>query len=81
MTADEQMRDAVSAQLARLSEASAPHSAKRRYQSFVEVDVEASEFFDAETVERLGAVKDKVDPHGMFRANHPIGSPRTVTAG
>lgn len=42
------------------------------YASFVEEPSDASTFYDAETWERLRAVKALYDPENMFRGNHHI---------
>jgi hypothetical protein len=72
MFGDDAGRTAVEAQLVRIREAMAPYAAARRYYNFVEADVDASTFFDAETLARLERIRSAVDPRGMFRANHPI---------
>lgn len=72
MFGDEAGRRAIEAQLARVRAATAPYAAERRYFNFCEAKVDASTFFDAETLTRLRRVKTTVDPEGMFRANHAI---------
>jgi hypothetical protein len=72
MFGDEAGRRAIEAQLARVRVATAPYAAERRYFNFVEASVDASTFFDEQTLARLRRVKTAVDPTGMFRANHPI---------
>jgi hypothetical protein len=69
---DEAGRKAIEAQLGRVRAATAPYAAERRYFNFVEASVDASTFFDGETLARLRRIKATVDPAGMFRANHPI---------
>jgi FAD/FMN-containing dehydrogenase len=69
---DDAAQAAVEAYLARVKRATAPYAAERRYYNFVEEDVEASTFFDAETLARLQRIRRVVDPEGIFRANHPI---------
>ena len=68
----------MEAHLTRISEACEPHYARRRYMNFIEADVEPSECFDVETLERLRRVKAQVDPDGMFLANHPLGVEQAV---
>jgi FAD/FMN-containing dehydrogenase len=57
----------------RLAGALDPWSSGRRYQNFAERPLGAESFFEPEVRDRLAAIKAKVDPSGMFRANHPIG--------
>jgi hypothetical protein len=72
MFGDPDGKAAVEAHLARIGEATARYAAERRYFNFVEADVDASTFFDSETLARLRRVRATVDPEGMFRANHAI---------
>ena len=60
------------AHAARLTEALDPWSSGRRYQNFTERPVEPGSFFEPETQSRLTAIKARVDPDGLFQANHPI---------
>jgi FAD/FMN-containing dehydrogenase len=57
----------------RLAGALDPWSSGRRYQNFAERPLGAESFFEPEVRDRLAAIKAKVDPSGMFKANHPIG--------
>lgn len=74
MFADEPSRAAVEASLAQLREAAAPYSGVRRYYNFVETQIEASDLFEADSLERLRQVKAQVDPDGIFQANHALGA-------
>ena len=56
----------------RLTEALDPWSSGRRYQNFAERPLGPESFFEPDIHSRLAAIKAKVDPHGVFRANHPI---------
>jgi FAD/FMN-containing dehydrogenase len=60
------------AHAARLTEALDPWSSGRRYQNFAERPIAPGFFFDPETQSRLAAIKARVDPDGLFQANHPI---------
>jgi FAD/FMN-containing dehydrogenase len=44
----------------------------RRYQNFTERPLGPEFFFEPEVRGRLAAIKAKVDPDGVFRANHPV---------
>ena len=46
------------------------------YFNFTEHPVELTRLFDTATLRRLRAVRAKVDPTGLFRANHPIPAAR-----
>ncbi len=72
MFGDDAGRSAVEAQLDRVRAAAARYATARRYLNFVEADVDASAFFDPETLARLRSIKAAVDPDDIFRANHPI---------
>ena len=43
-----------------------------RVLNFTEEPVDASSGYDAEAWGRLCAIRDVVDPTGLFRANHPL---------
>jgi FAD/FMN-containing dehydrogenase len=72
MAADAGMKEVMAAQIARIREGCAPYAAARRYLSLVEAEVEPSELFEAEALDRLRRVESAVDPDGIFRANHGI---------
>jgi hypothetical protein len=65
-------REAVVAQLAMMEEVFEPVDTGRRYLNFTEETCDPATFFGPETVERLRAVKARVDPFEVIRANHPI---------
>lgn len=56
----------------RLTAALDPWSSGRRYQNFTERPLGSEFFFEPEARSRLAAIKAKVDPDGVFLANHPI---------
>jgi hypothetical protein len=56
----------------RLGAALDPWSNGRRYQNFVERPADPGSFFEPRARRGLEAVKARVDPDGLFRANHPI---------
>jgi FAD/FMN-containing dehydrogenase len=60
------------AHAARLTKALDPWSSGRRYYNFAEQPLEPGSFFDPETQSRLTAIKARVDPDGLFQANHAI---------
>jgi hypothetical protein len=67
------LRDAVLGELGAMRGALAPYLGEKLYANFVEhVGVEPSEVWDAETLARLRAVKQAVDPANLIRSNHPI---------
>ena len=61
----------IAAALDAVSAAVAPYRAGD-YPNFVEDQVDASAFFDADTWERLRRVKALYDPQDLFRGNHHI---------
>jgi FAD/FMN-containing dehydrogenase len=58
--------------LAKLDAALAPYSSARKYLNFTETPSAPDEFFEKATLDRLRAVKTRVDPEGIFRSNQPI---------
>ena len=60
------------AHAARLTAALDPWSSGRRYQNFAERPLEPGSIFEPETQRRLTAIKARVDPDGLFQANHAI---------
>jgi hypothetical protein len=68
---DEATAAVVDAGLAGVEHAVAPYRVGD-YPNFVEERTDASHFFDAETWQRLRAVKELYDPTELFRANHEI---------
>jgi FAD/FMN-containing dehydrogenase len=62
---------ALHARFAQVVEALAPYEAGRFF-SFTEEATAASDFYAEDVVARLRAVRDAVDPSGVFQANHDI---------
>jgi FAD binding domain len=60
---------------ARLTAALDPWSSNRRYQNFAERPLAPGAIFEPETHSRLAAIKARVDPDGLFQANHTINPP------
>jgi FAD/FMN-containing dehydrogenase len=54
-----------------LDAALAPYDSGR-YLNFCDDPTDAGAAFPAETVKRLGEVKDRIDPENLFHANHPV---------
>jgi berberine-like enzyme len=71
VTPDEQAEQAVRARLDPMIEAMRPLAAGLHV-NFTEHPVGLTRLFDTVTLRRLHAVRAKVDPTGLFRANHPI---------
>jgi hypothetical protein len=67
----------IKQRLALLKDAVAPWSSDRSYVNFADAGgVNAlPAAFDADTLDRLAAVKRSVDPDGLFQANHPVPVP------
>jgi hypothetical protein len=66
-----EMGPLVEAQATLVAEALRPWQSGR-YWNFTERSAELGEFFDDETAARLRAVRRRVDPHGLFLANHEV---------
>jgi FAD/FMN-containing dehydrogenase len=49
-----------------------PWDARRTFMSFMEKPTDPRRFYARDTYRRLRAIKARVDPHDLFRANHPI---------
>ncbi len=64
--------EAVRARLAMMEEALEPADTGRRYLNFTEGTTSPEKFFTPEAYARLQAVKARVDPDELIRANHPI---------
>ena len=64
--------EAVRAQLAMIEEALEPADTGRRYLNFTEETTSPEKFFTPAAHARLQAVKARVDPTELIRANHPI---------
>ncbi|HEY0631894.1 MAG TPA: FAD-binding oxidoreductase [Thermoleophilaceae bacterium] len=72
MTMNEQMTAAVERDSAELIDAMRPYGHGRSYSNFAERAVDASSFYAEETYRRLRAIRARVDPDGLMRANHVI---------
>jgi hypothetical protein len=75
VTPDGQAEQAVRARLDATIQAMRP-LASGLYLNLTEHPVELTRLFDTRTLRRLRAVRAKVDPTGLFRANHPIPATR-----
>ena len=71
-----EMADGVKAHIARLVEATRPHQTGETYVNFMELDAASAERVRAayapEDWDRLVALKDRYDPHNLFRFNRNI---------
>ncbi|MEA2442558.1 MAG: hypothetical protein QOH76_3982 [Thermoleophilaceae bacterium] len=72
MPIDEQVGAAVERDSRELMDAMRPYGHGRNYSNFAERPVDASSFYPEETYRRLRAVRARVDPDGLMRANHQI---------
>lgn len=72
MALDEGMTSAVRAQLDVVAAALAPYDTGRQYLNFTEDHTDPARFYRGGVYERLREVRSRVDPHELFRANHPI---------
>jgi FAD/FMN-containing dehydrogenase len=72
MVFDDETYEANRAALAAIRQALAPADNGRQYLNFTEDHTDPARFYKPEAYSRLRAVKRKVDPGGVFRANHPI---------
>jgi FAD/FMN-containing dehydrogenase len=68
-----EQKAATRADLRKFVEALNPYAAHRQYLNFSEHPTDPAKLWDAETLERLRAVKAGVDPEGVMVSNHPIG--------
>jgi hypothetical protein len=55
-----------------VAEAFAPYDNGRQYLNFTEAHTDPARFYRSDAYKRLRAVKARVDPDELFRANHPI---------
>jgi FAD/FMN-containing dehydrogenase len=55
-----------------LGDVLAPWGRGRAYRNFAESHADADDWFSADAVRRLRALKAQVDPEGLFRSNHTI---------
>ena len=67
-----EMAPPVEAAQRRAREALAPMDSGLRYGGFAEVRTEPESLFERGALERLRAVKERIDPSGLFRGNHSI---------
>ena len=72
MAASPDMATKAEQDLARMDDALSPYSSARKYLNFTEKPSKPGEFFEKDTLDRLRAIKAKVDPEGIFRSNQPI---------
>jgi FAD/FMN-containing dehydrogenase len=73
MVMDEQMGAAVERDAGALMQAMEPYGHGRSYSNFAERPVDAGSFYPDDVYARLRAVRARVDPDGLMRANHVIG--------
>lgn len=69
---DDESYHASKEQLDLLERVFAPYDTGRQYLNFTEAKTDPARFYRPEAYLRLQAVKAKVDPESVFRANHPI---------
>jgi FAD/FMN-containing dehydrogenase len=72
MAMNEQMSAAVERDSRALMEAMSEYGHGRAYSNFAERAVDASSFYPELTYRRLRAIRERVDPDGLLRANHEI---------
>jgi hypothetical protein len=63
---------AIDAALARVMAAMEPYDAGRALLNFSDRPARAERLFDGHTLQRLRAVKDRMDRDDLFAANHPV---------
>ncbi|MEA2471486.1 MAG: hypothetical protein QOE38_2485 [Thermoleophilaceae bacterium] len=73
MVMDEQMGAAVERDAGALMQAMEPYGHGRSYSNFAERPADAGSFYPDDVYARLRAVRARVDPDGLMRANHVIG--------
>ncbi len=69
---DPAMVPALEAHLALAAAAMEPYGSGKGYLNFSETPTDPAAFYGEETYARLRRVKADVDPHDLFRGNHPI---------
>jgi FAD/FMN-containing dehydrogenase len=69
---DEQVGAAIERDSRELMGALAPYGSGRAYSNFAERPVDASSFYPEDTYRELRAIRRRVDPDGLMRANHEI---------
>jgi FAD/FMN-containing dehydrogenase len=72
MPIDEQVGAAVERDSRELMEAMSEYGHGRAYSNFAERAVDASSFYPEDTYRQLRAIRERVDPEGLLRANHEI---------
>src|SRR4051812_30904318 len=72
MPIDEQVGAAVERDSREVMEAIAPYGSGGAYSNFTERPVDASAFYAPDTYRELRAIRERVDPDGLMRANHEI---------
>jgi FAD/FMN-containing dehydrogenase len=72
MVMDPGMAPAINGQLDRVADALDPWDSGVTYANFIDVPIDVSTCYPAETFNRLQDVKRRYDPDDLFRANHPI---------
>jgi FAD/FMN-containing dehydrogenase len=72
MVMSPEMGEALARQTGALMEALAPHGRGRKYLNFVEHRTDTRSGYADDAYARLQAVREKVDPDYLFRANHEI---------
>ena len=72
MAMDEHMAAAVERDSRDLIAALAPYGSGRAYSNFAERAVDAGSFYPEDTYRQLRAIRARVDPDGLLRANHEI---------
>jgi FAD/FMN-containing dehydrogenase len=75
MLMDPAAAEPINGQLDRVADALRQWDSGVRLANFVDVPMDVSECYPAETFDRLQEVKRRYDPDDLFRANHPIPSP------
>ena len=63
---------AIDQRLADVRAATEPWLSRRRYFNFAERDVDPVSFYEQGDYGRLAAIREEVDPHGLFQAKHTI---------
>jgi FAD/FMN-containing dehydrogenase len=63
---------AIDERIADVRDATEPWFARRRYYNFAERDVDPVSFYAQGDYGRLTAIREEVDPHGLFQAKHTI---------
>ena len=64
--------DALTRHLPRVTQSLAAWGGRRAYLNFAESGRGSDSFYDELTYRRLRDLRRRVDPHGLFRANHEI---------